>query len=216
MNFSFEQWIDCLFEHDEAEGDWRFDMEMPLDDISNELVVDYTIKMYENFAGIIQGFSDWQLGMGLYYLYSNTYSNLVYAFHDESIELKKRLKAISLMSILYQDCFAKRCHEVLGHKSEKGSELDSFNYMLWDVTPLIFCPENTDKKFIYTALEDVLAFALSIKHIGCIESGLHGLGHFMLEHEEASKLASAYIRNPTVENEELLAYAKQAEVGYVL
>lgn len=216
MEITFNQWIEYLFDHDESKGDWRFEMDLPLDSISNYLVVEYTIEMYKNFGEIVAKYSDWQLGMGLYYLYSNNCSDLVFAFHDEAIDLELRLEAISLIKVLYRDCLAKRCNEVLGHNSEGGSELDRFNYMLWDTTPLIFCPDNPEKRSIYTELEKVFAYILTIKHVGCIESGLHGVGHFMIEHADVSRLASEYIRNPIIDNAALLAYAKNAEKGYVL
>jgi len=107
------------------------------------------------------------------------------------------------------------CKPQLGHLSEGTSKINDFCYMLWDVTPLLICDDVSDKDELNKAISEVLEYALTLNHIACIESGLHGLGHMNISFPLCSKLVENFIVKNKRKDPRILKYAKQAAIGSV-
>ncbi|WP_444926888.1 hypothetical protein ACJJI4_02130 [Microbulbifer sp. TRSA002] len=87
--------------------------------------------------------------------------------------------------------------------------------MLWDTTPLSYCEELPDSDALYSAVAEVMEYALSLDNLACIESGLHGLGHLELYYKDAQKIVEKFIKDARVKNSRLLEYAINAECGCI-
>ena len=67
--------------------------------------------------------------------------------------------------------------------------------MFWDFTPLSFCKNNQDADVLYEAISKVMAYALNLNNIACIESGLHGLRHILSEYKQARDIIELFIKS---------------------
>lgn len=213
----YDAWIISLFNHAQKDGDWRFDDDRKPIEIPEKLLPDYLIKLNSDLPRIIKRYSDWQLGKGFSYIYSPTISNLCFSIRDGAAPIQNRVDAIKSMKNMYKDCFEVRCHPVLGHLGEESSELDSFCYILWDVTALSWCSEDhPNREEIYAAVSDVMEYALTLKNLSCIESALHGLGHLVDFWPQAENIVEDFIRRSKNIDPRILSYAEKAKNGDVL
>ena len=216
MTDRYQEFIKFLFDRNESEDDWRFDYKLVEPDLTKEEVVAFVQRMLENYATDLSGYSDWQLGLGMEYIFNNTCSNLSFVLRDGPVAIEKRVAAILALESFFKNCLDERCVKALGHLSEGGNKLNYFCYMLWDTTPLTYCEQTPEKKEIYAAVAGVMEYSLFLDNIACIESGLHGLGHLELCYDEAPKIVRKFIESRSVVDERLIAYAEQAEQGNVL
>lgn len=213
----YQTWLTYLFDHEESKGDWRFKVayNAELEEDPHQVVA-FTKRMFDNYATDIDPYTDWQIAMGLRYLVDNGCSDMPFAFRDGPVPLEDRLAALRSMKVLYEQCFAKRCPAVLGHRSETKGELSTFCYMIWDITPLAFCTNKQEKHEYYTALFEVLKTGLQSTNIACIESALHGLGHIVPHYKAAAQVieeAIPWVRRKAPPS--LVAYAEAAKAGAI-
>jgi hypothetical protein len=126
----YQAWINRLFNHPFEAGEWRYE---PYDQSlvgSPAEIVAFTQRMMENYDQDIAPFSDWQISMGLSFFLSGDFSDFAFALRYGPAPLESRLTTIRSLKVLYEKCFAERYQPVLGHLSEKGSELNAFCYMM--------------------------------------------------------------------------------------
>lgn len=211
----YDEWISSLFDRDEAKGDWRFDIDYEPIDVPETLLCAFIIRLNSKLPELLGRYTDWQLAMGLDYIYNPCCSNYAFSIRDGDAPLKTRLAAIESMKNLYRDCFEIRCRPVLGHLSERGSEFNDFCYMLWDVTPINYCEGHKNRVAILDAVADVLEFALSMKNIACLESALHGLGHMVYKFPRAAEIIQSFINKADNIDSRILRYAEAAKTGYI-
>lgn len=210
----FEQWIVSLFDHPEEDGDWRFTIDQEPLDIPEKLIPEFIIKLNHELPEIIKYYTDWQLGMGLNHIYND--SDIAPALCNDGAPLETRLQAIKSMKYLYRDCLEPRCQPVLGCLSEKGGKLNEFCYMLWDVTTLSYYPaDDPNREIFYPVVTDVMAYALTLNNIACIESGLHGLGHAVYNWPHAAEIIENFIKKAGDIDPRVMRYAEMAKTGYI-
>ncbi|MFN7114458.1 MAG: hypothetical protein ACK4PK_08900 [Alphaproteobacteria bacterium] len=209
----FDAWIDALFNHAEEDGDWRFDYTPTLEEALNppeELTPEFIYKLNQQMLEISPNYNDWQLAMGLSYIYDPACSDLARTLQCGPAPLSIRLQAVSSMKNIYTDCFELRCLPALGHLSEEGNELNGICYMLWDVTPI-----RSGSVEIYRAISELLEYVLRLKNIACIESALHGLGHLVYQRPDAAHTIQNFITKSKGLDPRLLRYAEAAKTGYI-
>jgi hypothetical protein len=219
MEDKYQIFLNYLFEREESKGDWRcnlFGLEiMGANEpkLTADEVVEFIRRMLENYDSDLAKYSDWQLSLGLDYVFNDLYSKWPFLLRDGSSHIENRVTAIRALKILFQKCLNNRCSQTLGHLSEEGSQLNNFCYMFWDITPLIYCEKTKEKDAIYAAVAEVMEFSLSLDNIACVESGLHGLGHLGAFYKEAPKIIRRFIETQHHVDKRLIEYAKEAEVG---
>jgi hypothetical protein len=172
--------------------------------------------MLENYEIDLAGFSDWQLGLGIDYIFNNTCSDLSFFLRDGPSSIEDRVAAIRALKVFFERCLNVRCEKSLGHLSQAGNKLNYFCYMVWDITPLTYCEESGNKNEIYAAVAEVMEFSLTLDNIACIEGGLHGLGHLEPYYERAPEIVRKFIHCSGCKDQRLIEYAKAAEHGNVL
>lgn len=225
---TYADWLSSLFDHDEAKGDWRFGFsqdhieftpEQVVEDhieFTPEQVVDYVTQMFTHYDRDLAHYSDWQLAMGVDYIFDNSCSDYAFDLRDRPVAAEKRIAAILSLKVFFEQCYDKRCVPSLGHYSEKGNALNGPCYMLWDTTPLSYCAYREARDAIYPAITEVMEFSLTLSNIACIESGLHGLGHMVPYYPEAAKIIDRNMHRFRKSDRRIMAYAKAAKTGYIL
>lgn len=211
----YQEWLKSLFDHDEAEGDWRFDSEVTAVTVTAEQVVAFVTRMLRNFEGDVAPYSDWQIAMGLDYVFNNACSDYAFHLRNEPVPLEQRLAAIGAIKVLYDTCFDTRCEPALGHLSEEGNPLNDICYMFWDTSPLGYCEDCPDKAALYKATTGVMEYALGRENIACIESGLHGLGHLAPYYPPARDIIQRFLRQVKDVDQSVLEYAEAAREGCI-
>ena len=215
MENKYQEFVKFLFDRNESAGDWRFDYELIEPTLTGEEVVEFVRQMLENYETDLSAYSDWQIGLGVDYIFNNSCSDLSFILRDGPVVIDKRVAAIRAFKTFFEKCLNKRCISVLGHLSEPGNMLNHFCYMVWDATPLTYCEQTLEKNEIYSAVAEVMEYSLSLDNIACVESGLHGLGHLGLYYDNAPKIVRKFVSSRKVTDKRLIAYAKQAEKGCV-
>ena len=79
---NYKQLVQFLFERNESDGDWRWKDNLVEPEVNPEELIAYVKVMYEQYDSELAGFSDWQLALGLEYIYYNTYSDISFALRD--------------------------------------------------------------------------------------------------------------------------------------
>ncbi len=216
ISSTYPDWLSSIFDHDETKGDWRFDLYLDDIEFTPEQVVDYVTQMFTYYDRDLAHYSDWQLAMGIDYIFNNSCSDYAFYLRDRPVSLEKRIEAILSLKVFFEKCYEKRCVPSLGHYSEKGNALNIPCYMLWDTTPLSYCEDKQDRAAIYKAVTEVMEFSMTLSNKACIESGLHGLGHMVPYYPEAAKIIARNMHRFRRVDSRLKDYAKAAQTGYIL
>ena len=89
--------------------------------------------------------------------------------------------------------------------------------MWWDVIPLYGGTEHPDRDRINAAVLHVFAETLKLKSEACLESVLHGLGHWrQYLPEQTEPMVRRFLATRQEISEALRRYAEKAAVGTVL
>lgn len=215
----YEEFIKFLFDRPITEPEWYFALDDNEFEASGEELADLYIATFGNSASDLAKFSEKQIALGLNYMFNSTSSDMAFFIRDGAIGEQRKIETIQSIKWLYKDCFNRRCAPVLSWIDEKGhNALNGACYMLWDVIPITYLPEerrkSTEKYF--AAILDVLENVLYLSNDACVESGLHGLGHMFYEFpEQIARIIDNFILKRPDTRAELLQYAQNARTGHV-
>jgi hypothetical protein len=91
--------------------------------------------------------------------------------------------------------------------------------MFWDVTPLSGAWSGISKierRAYYDAIAQVMEKCLSLRNVACVESGLHGLGHMVVDYPAvAEPILDRYLAKLEKIPAELRGYAQAARTGMI-
>ncbi|MBX9689879.1 MAG: hypothetical protein K2X27_24425 [Candidatus Obscuribacterales bacterium] len=202
---SFDEWVDFIAA-DMSEIDWFSDQE----DLLNKLNL-----FFHSGQALLDRFGQEDLNKLLWSFLGE--SGLLQALFNEKLELKKRIDCIRAIKTFYQDLFEKNCADLMSNGlkefSPEHKPLNSICYMWWDIFPSWGGSEKSEQSINKTILS-LLSELLTIKHLACQESALHGLGHWHLHHGAAvEKIIDKFLESKM--NEQLKQYALAARSGCV-
>jgi hypothetical protein len=214
----YPQFLAHVFDRADTPNGWYFDEEYEPFGSEDQELAELVLAVLSRSSTDLVAFSDSQINHGLSFLFNNSCSDTVHSVKAAAVREETKLRIIAAFSELYSSVFLERCKPVLGHLSQPGgSPVNSICYMLWDVSPLSYWEDYPDSEGYYEALAQVLAGALRLPHIACIESALHGLGHLHCYCPgPVEDILSAYLQSPCRPDGALLEYAERARTGYVL
>ena len=216
---TYNLWLSYLFDRDESSGNWHFfddeEFELFESKLDDKLILSLIKRTLDNYLIDIDHYSDWQIALGIEFIFNNSLSNYAFSITNNVVDLDMRMNVIKAMNTLFENCFAKRCNQVLGHLSEEGNPLNATCYMLWDATPITYNEGNPEKDTIYSTLADVMERSLYLSNIACVESGLHGLGHMTHYYPEAEKIIQNFINETKITDSRVLGYAEAAKTGCI-
>jgi hypothetical protein len=209
----FDEWLDFFFGRLERDCDDEWDMDWEFD-ASPVATVDLLVYTFNNCGRDLAKFTDRQVAVGLKALLFNTLGGYaVRILDDPSVADTQRLQSVRSFEFLYRDCLVLRSPAVLGHLSEHDpSRLAFVTYMLWDEMPIERVLNKS--KQLRDALFDTLGRVLRLQNDACIESALHGLGHFTCANAQTT-IDDWLSETPQV-RPALLEYARAARTGSIL
>lgn len=205
-----------LFDRPADSLEWYFMEDYEEPQLEKAQIVDLSATIFRDIGMFANEFNERQLCLGLRYLINASCSSSVYSFIDPELPFENRAKVISNMFSVFNEVFAKRCHQQTTFSDLEDSLPFTYAetcYMWWDIFPRHGSPRSlvmteTDEKILET-IEKVLG----IENFACKESGLHGLGHWYgARPEEVDGILERVL--PRIPSE-LIAYAGEASKGNV-
>lgn len=218
-SLSFRDWVTHVFNHPVTDPQWYFDGMADGDDpdVPTGVILAHMTQLFDDPVTVLLGYDDAQLNQGFWYLVSNCCSNHMFALTDCSAPLSSRIRCIESISSLFGKLFAVRCSNHLSCLSPPGiNPLNSVCYMWWDIIPMHGEPNDPTRREIDTAVLSVMESILALDSLACLESALHGLGHWALSYP--SRIAEIIDRSLIHSRSwpaELVNYALSAKEGYV-
>ena len=220
-NITFEDWIQSIFDQDpdeslcwlstdEEKEEWN-------EDANPLIAIEHLTRLFAKPAFLIDRYSRVKIDRGLGYLFSNSNSNYMYLFRNKEIPWEKRIACVDAIEYLYADLMAPVYGNDLGHL-DMGDDDNPITacYMWWDIAPIRPSSEGMDK--ITDRLLQVFAKVLRrSRSEACLESVLHGLGHWSLYiPDQTVPLIERFYKGRTDISPELRAYAREAATGQIL
>jgi hypothetical protein len=207
--------------------DWRndiFGQPSGADPVRLDLLPEtYAISLEEHFDHVDRALDDpeihdlysrEQIGIGLQLIYSNCCSNICFCYIEAGDE-QRRVRGIRQMEKLYVNYFDRYCR--LPVCSIGNDHLDRgagyLCYMLWDI--FVLYPGNASPAMVDAALQ-VMRFGIQMTNDNCIVSAIHGLGHWSYNAPHAKETLREWVRKPTTRNPNVIEYAEQAKMGYIM
>jgi hypothetical protein len=216
VNSRYQKWLKHIFDHEVKDPQWYFETTAPEFESSPTEITELIGQTFLCAGKDLTKYSDAKIDQGIWYFAGSSGSNFMFALKSSEVPLTNRLEAIGNIFYLYSDCFAKRCAESLGHLSEEGSALNSSCYMFWDICPLTYLEDVSERKETQDAILHVLEKTLTIEHRACREGAFHGLGEIALScPEKVREIVDGFLSKNRLDDK-LLAYALQAQEGNVL
>lgn len=223
-SISCSEWIDHIFDHPVLDTAWWWhdvgsDHRQEWNYEANPaLTLSFLTNLFEDPSGLIGRFTRAQIDQGLNYLVSGSCSNYFFVLLNVDLPLQDRLRCLAALSSLYEKLMAPLYGNDLGHL-QFGPEPDHPTfacYMFWDVIPLYGGMDHPDRDPINEAVLKVFEKTLALKSEACLESVLHGLGHWHHDlPEKAEAIVRRFLKDRRDISKALRSYAKAAARGCV-
>ena len=178
----------------------------------NHDVVRFSGEVFQNIQDIARRYSELQISFGLLFLISDAASDFCHAFLDNEVNCNERRYAVRSIYNVFSSLFNKECLRVPSHDLSSTLECayNDLCFMWWDNFPCWGSPHGEIDFTVIETLEKITR----LDNVACIESGLHGLGHWA----DAYPVEVKRIIQQRMEKipAELKEYALKAMVGDVL
>jgi hypothetical protein len=223
-DISYEEWVRFVFDHPALEPQWWW-QEPESGNLQEWNVsadpgrtLSFLTRLFEMPEGLIGRFTRAQIDQGLNFLVSNSCSDHMFVLLDTKVPWALRRKCFDAIIPLYAKLMARVYQDVLGHAQRGISDPERPNfacYMWWDIIPLNGGMDHLDCNRINDAVLHVFEQVLQLKAASCLESVLHGLGHWHLYIPERTEPIVRRFLNRTDISSQLRNYAELAAVGCV-
>lgn len=213
---SYAQWLTWVFDHPVRKKAWYWALDIQRYDRDAQQNVDYLTRLFNDPLAALAPYTDQQINQGLWFIADSSCSSHLFCLNNDQIHTEARIACIQAFDHLYAQLFAAKCSNHLGHLSEVGEPLNPTCYMWWDIAPVNGLEPSKNKR-LHQAMLQVMANALKIKNDACIESALHGLGHWYHYYPNFTQrtIKQFLAANPRL-RPELKDYAMAALKGCVL
>lgn len=223
-DISYEEWVRFVFDHPVLDTHWWWqEPESGYLQVWNESAdpgrtLSFLTQLFEMPGGLFGPFTRAQIDQGLNFLVSPSCSNHMFVLSDANLPWAHRRTCFDAMIPLYAKLMALVYQDDLGHIQRGTGDPERPNfacYMWWDVIPLYGGMDHCDRDRINEAVLYVFEQVLKLKAESCLESVLHGLGHW---HRYISERTEPIVRRflgRTDISTELRYYAELAAVGSV-
>lgn len=170
--------------------------------------------IFSNLQSVERAYSDRQIVLGLRFLIDASASDLPFLFFSENVDVKRRLDAIIRMQDVFQYWFEFKCEPILSNGSRNlTNPINSLCYMWWDILPRHGIPAQKFNSEIDQAILDLLSKILQQSNVACVESAVHGLGHWHAGYpDEVEKIFLDGKKHVPIE---LNDYLLKAKVGHI-
>ena len=215
---SLQAWITHVFDHPVTDPEWYWSSEAPATaHEAPEEIPAHIAETFEHGSELLSRFSDEQLNQGFWYLFGNSSPDFMLTLLDEKIPLPVRLRALRSFVPLFEQVMATRCSSHLSHQDEPGaSPLNIACYMWFDELLDRFSPRQLERAKLDKELLFILRRLLAIPHDACLESALHGIGHWARHYPQFGAAVDEFLYATAGLRPELIAYAERARAGNIL
>jgi hypothetical protein len=219
-DISFEEWVRYVFDHPVIDPHWWWrDPESGYFQEWDELAdtartLSYITQLFEEPEGLIQRFTHPQIDQGILFLVSGSSSRHLSVFSDPRLPWAHRRRGIDAMVPFYEKLIAPVYQNDLGHCEGGPSDPNRPNwacYMWWDITSMYAGTDDAENDAVLHVFEEVL----KLKAESCLESVLHGLGHWYLCIPDRTEPIVRRFLQRTDISPELRRYAERAAVGRI-
>ena len=224
-DLSFDGWIDYVFDHPILKPAWHFQgptsgyLRIWKEDKLPEKAIAYMTRLFSEPTFLIERFTRAQIDQGLAFLADNSCSNHMFVLRDTNLPWVSRRACFDAMIPLYAKLMAPVYGNDIAYLDQAPQDPDRPNfacYMWWDIIPLYGGMDHPDRERINDTVLHIFAEVLKLDSEACLESVLHGLGHWGLYLNDRTRpLVENFLRRPDI-SPELRRYAESAATGYVL
>jgi hypothetical protein len=221
-DISYEEWVRFVFDHPILDPSWWWqDPESGYrqewnTEADRTRTLSYITRLFENPEGLIGRYSRAQIDQGLSYLVNNCCLSHMFVLSNAKLPWADRRRCFDGMIPLYTKLMAPIYGDDLGHNQYGPADRPSFAcYMWWDVIPIYGGMEHTDRDRINDAVLNVFQQVLKLRSEACLESVLHGLGHWQHYVPQRTEPIVRRFLGRTDLSPELRRYAELAATGSV-
>ncbi len=221
---TYDEWVRHVFDHPVLETQWWWQdpesgyLQLWNDSADTARTLSFLTQLFEEPEGLLGRFTRSQLDQGLHFLVSNSCSNHMFVLSDTKWPWTDRRKCFDAMIPLYEKLMAPVYGDDLGHTEQVPSDPERPNfacYMWWDVIPLYGGMDHNDRDRINDAVLHIFEQVLKLRAESCLESVLHGLGHWHLYIPERTEpIVRRFLTREDI-SPKLRMYAEHAAVGGV-
>jgi len=223
-DLAFEGWVNYVFDHPRLEPQWWWQSPESgyyqewNDQADPKRTLSYLTRLFAEPGELIDRFNRSQIDQGLNFIVSNSCSSHMFVLLDEKLSWEDRRACFDAMIPLYQKLMAPVYQNDLGHTQSASREAEfptSGCYMWWDAIPIHGGMEHRNQKKINNAVLNVFEQVLKLRAESCLESVLHGLGHWHLYVPERTEPIVRQFLTRKNMSLELRMYAECATIGAV-
>ena len=143
------------------------------------------VETFERSGELLEPFVDEQVNQGLSMLLHAGAPAALSVLASPELSPALRERAFDSVFRLFEDVFAVRCSNALGHlEVETGGPLNSMAYLWWDLFPLRPDADSPDGLATDELVLGLLDRVLSLRSDACRESALHGLARWHVKYPE--------------------------------
>ena len=211
----YDEFIDFCFTRFETSPDPETERPIDFESSHDEIVELFTVTMLRSGTDLTR-FSDSSIGHGISVLFCEG-SNVADSFLGERASAPAVVPAILSIGTFYRACLDRRNLSEYLRDTVPRNVLGSAVFMLWDLTSLARLTW-TGPPAVGDAVMSVLRDTLYLSTAGCVQSGLHGLGHqweFCREAEAVAIIDGFLADRPNLPPG-IRDYAMEARKGSVL
>ncbi|MCC6154656.1 MAG: hypothetical protein IT367_12895 [Candidatus Hydrogenedentes bacterium] len=223
-DISYEEWVNYVFDHPLLKPEWWFQdaesgyLQEWREDKLPKIALDYMTRLFSEPAFLIDRFSRAQIDQGLNFLVSNSCSSHMFVLTNGSLPWSARRACFDAMIPLYAKLMAPVYGNDIAYLDRAPQDPDRPNYacyMWWDVIPLYAKMGGPDSERIDDAVFHIFEEVLKLKSEACLESVLHGIGHWHFDYPERTcEMVESFLRRTDI-SPELRRYAEFAARGCV-
>lgn len=220
-DISFERWVEHVFDHPPLEQAWWWDTDAEEwdYDANPARTLEYITRLFREPAILIAGRSRAQIDRGLTYLVDSACSDYMQVVKNTTLPVRDRCDAIDAIASLYEKLLAPVYGDDLGHTRRLGethSEPNYVCYMFWDIICLYGGMDHCDNDALNESTLRVFERTLTLKSEACLESVLHGLGHWaMYKADRTEPIVRKFLAERNDLSPALRSYAEYAAEGRV-
>ena len=221
----FDAWVNYVFDHPILDPQWWWqDPESGhLQEWNSEAnparTLSHLTRLFREPQGLVDRFTRPQIDQGLNLLVSPACSNHMSVLADARLPWPDRRACFDAMIPLYAKLMAPVYQDDLGHTQREPGDPERPTYacyMWWDVIPLYGGMDHSDRDWINDAVLRIFEQVLKLRAESCLESVLHGLGHWHLYIPERTEPIVRRFLSRTDISPALCHYAHLAATGNVL
>lgn len=215
---SFERWVRETFDRPSAVRACVCRTDLDHEFASSVQALAWRARLFEGAGSLLRDYSDEQVAQGLDHLTSHGHTDDMLALAEPSIPSDVRIRCLDSFVPLFRDVFAVRCEPLLSSgASTPPRPLNGVCYMWWDAMDYVPGPADPERRPVDLAAVRTMGTILGQGSIVCIESAIHGLGHWRRAYpEEVEALLAAAQASARGWPPALTAYAERARHSYVL